>query len=103
MIATMRNQKKKSRLIKKIDNILEIPKEVSTQIPKITIIGFEQLLIENYKGILEYDDFYVKISTFIGSINISGFNLTLNQMTNDDIMINGKIDSLDFEKEVEED
>ena len=103
MVTAMRNRKKKSRIIKKIDNILEIPKEVSTQIPKLTIIGFEQLLIENYKGILEYEDFFVKISTFIGNVNINGFDLTLNQMTDDDIMINGKIDSIDFEKEVEED
>ena len=103
MEVAMRNRKKKSKLIKKIDNILEIPKEVSTQIPKITIIGFEQLLIENYKGILEYEDFFVKISTFIGSININGFNLILNQMTDDDIMINGIIDSIDFEKEEDED
>lgn len=98
----MRKQKKNSRLIRKIDNLLEIPKEVTTQTPKITIIGFEQLLIENYKGILEYEEFFVKISTYIGNININGFNLSLNQMTDDDIIINGKIDSIDFENEIDE-
>lgn len=98
----MRNQKKNSRLIRKIDNLLEIPKEVTTQTPKLTIIGFEQLLIENYKGILEYEEFFVKISTYIGNININGFNLSLNQMTDDDIIINGKIDSIDFENEIDE-
>ena len=81
---------------------MEIPKEVTTQTPKITIIGFEQLLIENYKGILEYEEFFVKISTYIGNININGFNLSLNQMTEDDIIINGKIDSIDFENETDE-
>ncbi len=98
----MKNQKKNNRLIRKIDNLLEIPKEVTTQTPKITIIGFEQLLIENYKGILEYEEFFVKISTYIGNININGFNLSLNQMTEDDIIINGKIDSIDFENETDE-
>lgn len=98
----MRNQKKNSRLIRKINNLLEIPKEVTTQTPKLTIIGFEQLLIENYKGILEYEEFFVKISTYIGNININGFNLSLNQMTDDDIIINGKIDSIDFENEIDE-
>lgn len=91
-----------SRLIRKIDNILEIPKEVSTEIPKLTLIGFEQLLIENFKGILEYEEYFVKVSTSEGNININGFNLSLNQMTEDDIMINGKIDSIDFENEVDE-
>lgn len=93
---------KANRLIRKIDNILEIPREISTEIPKLTLIGFEQLLIENFKGILEYEEYFVKISTTVGNININGFNLSLNQMTEDDIMINGKIDSVDFENEVDE-
>ena len=95
-------KKQKNRLIRKIDSILEIPKEVSSEIPKVTLIGFEQLLIENFKGIVEYEEFFVKISTTIGNINIHGFNLSLNQMTEDDIMINGKIDSIDLESQVDE-
>ncbi len=93
---------KRNRIIRKIDNILDIPQEVTTQIPKITLVGFEQVLIENFKGILEYEEFFVRISTSIGNININGFNLSLNQMTEDDIMINGKIDSIDFESETDE-
>lgn len=95
-------KKQKNRFIRKIDSILEIPKEVSSEIPKVTLIGFEQLLIENFKGIVEYEEFFVKISTTIGNINIHGFNLSLNQMTEDDIMINGKIDSIDLESQVDE-
>ena len=86
----------------KIDKILELPKEVCSNIPKIIITGFEEMIIENYKGILEYEEFFVKISTYIGNININGFNLSLNQMTDDDIIINGKIDSIDFENEIDE-
>ena len=97
----MKTAKKNNRLIRKIDNILEIPKEVTEQIPKLTIIGFEQLLIENYKGVIEYEEFFIKISTFIGNININGFNLSLNQITEDDIIIKGKIDSIDFENEID--
>ena len=65
--------------------------------PKITIIGFNEMLIENYKSILEYEDFYIKINTHIGAININGFNLRLKEMTSDDIMVIGSIDSFEFE------
>ncbi len=85
--------KKKSRL----DEILSIPDEVSTNIPKITVLGFEKVLIENHKGILEYQDFFVRLNTYIGIININGFNLKLDDMTKDDLMVTGKIDSIDFE------
>ena len=92
----MKNNKKKSKF-NKIDRVLEMPKEISTNEPKITIQSFNQMLIENYKGILEYQDFFVRINTFIGVININGYNLNLNEMTTDDLLITGKIESVDFE------
>ena len=90
--------KRKSR----ITDLLELPKEVVTNKPKLTLLGFEELLIENYKAILEYEDFYIKINTHIGAININGFNLRLKEMTGDDIMVLGKIDSIDFESITDE-
>ena len=86
---------------KRLDTLLEMPKEIISSEPKITMIGFNEMLIENYKGILEYEEFFVKLSTHIGIININGFNLKLEEMTSDDIMIKGKIEGIDFEKTVE--
>ena len=87
-------KKKLSRL----EQILEIPRELNHKISKITIISFDELLIENYKGILEYEEFYIKINTEIGTININGFNLTLEQITEDDIVVKGIINSIDLER-----
>lgn len=84
-------------------NFLGLPKEVISKTPKLTITGFEELFIENFKGIIEYEDFFARIKTTIGIININGFNLKLNQMTEDDILVTGKIESIDFEKERDED
>ena len=85
------------RKLNKLNEMLEIPREVMTKVPKITITGFDEILIENFKGILEYENIFVKISTHIGNININGFNLTLSQMTEDDSLVTGKIDNLEFE------
>lgn len=74
-----------------------MPEEISTNKARITILGFDELVIENYKNILEYDEVFIKINTYIGVININGFNLKLIQMNKEDIMITGKIDSIDFE------
>lgn len=89
------------RGINKINRMLEIPKETYTNEPKLVIIGFNELVIENYKGILEYEEYYIKISTYIGSININGFNLKLDKMTEDNLKITGKIESIDVERQVE--
>ena len=91
----------KKKRYSKIDRILEMPKEVCTDIPKIIITGFDEMIIENFKGILEYEEFFVRINTHIGNVNINGFNLNLENMTNDDIKVSGKIESIDIERTVE--
>ena len=89
------------RGINRINRMLEMPKETYTNEPKIIITGFNELIIENYKGILQYEEYYIKLSTFIGSININGFNLKLDKMTEDSLKITGKIESLDIERQIE--
>ena len=92
--------KKKKRIMRgtsRINEILEMPAEVVSDIPKISILGFKEMLIENYKNIIEYESFYIKVNTHIGVINVNGFNLNLIQMNQDDMKITGKIDSIDFE------
>ena len=49
--------KNKKRKISKLDTFLEMPKEVVSDEPKFTIVGFSEILIENYKNILEYYNF----------------------------------------------
>lgn len=85
----------------KLSNILEMPKEVCTNMPKLTVVGFEEMIIENYKSILEYEEFFVRINTHMGILNINGFNLNLEKMTNDDIKITGTIESIDLEKNID--
>lgn len=85
------------RKLNRINKILEFPREIISKVPKITITAFDEVLVENFKGIIEYEDFFARISTHIGNINIQGFNLKLSQMTEDDILVSGKIDSIEFE------
>ena len=80
-------------------SFLGLPQEVISKKPKITITGFEEIFIENFIGILEYEDFFTRIKTKIGIITINGFNLKLNQMTEEDMLVTGIIESLDFDKE----
>ena len=94
----MKNKRKENRL----EKFLEMPKEIVSNEPRITIAGFNEMLIENYKNILEYEEFYIKLNTYIGIININGFNLNLEKVSQDDIMVTGKIDSIDFENIIEE-
>ena len=82
----------------KFTQILDMPRELDKRQTKVTVISFDEILIENYKGIMEYEEFFVKINTEIGIININGFNLNLEQMTNEDVLVKGIINSIDLER-----
>ncbi len=86
----------------KIERMLELPIEVTTNIPKITITGFNQIMIENYTGIIEYEEYLVKINTSIGIIIMEGNKMNLNQINENDILISGEISKLYLESTEEE-
>ena len=58
-------RKNKKNHTAKINNILEFPEEITNNEPKVTIIGFKKIMVENYKGILEYENFFAKIKYYI--------------------------------------
>lgn len=82
----------------RMNELLDIPQEVGTDIPKITMIGFDELIIENYKGILEYEEFFIRIATYIGNVSINGFEMKLDQITDESVSVKGKIENIDFER-----
>lgn len=94
--------KKRKNTLSRIDRILEMPQEVYSDMPKMTVIGFNEMVIENFKGILEYEDYFIRINTSIGIININGYELKLENMTNDNIKVTGKIESMDVDRNFDE-
>ena len=86
----------------KIEKLLEIPVEVTTNISKITLIGFNQLMIENYTGVIEYEEHLVKINSSIGIIIIEGNKMNLNQRNENDVLISGVLSKIYLESTEEE-
>lgn len=89
---------KKNNIKNKVGSILEFPKEIVEELPKVTVLGFENMLIESYKTVVEYSENLIKLSTKIGYLIIEGFNLQVKEITNDDAQITGEILHIEFEK-----
>lgn len=87
-----KDDKKKFR--HKLQDAMEIPKELLKGYSRVTIIGAEDIWIENYKGILEYTEDVVRLSN---DICIYGQNLSVEEITAEDILIMGKIKNIEFE------
>lgn len=73
---------------------ISLPKEVITNLPFLTLLGKEQLTIENHKGILAYTSTNVNISTKIGTLAIEGSGLLVKQLTSQVIVVGGVVTSV---------
>lgn len=82
----------------KFTEILELPKEIVLNMPKLTMLGTGDLIIENYKGIVEYDEGFIRVNTASGLIKVSGTGIIIKEITIESILIYGDISSLEFIK-----
>jgi sporulation protein YqfC len=88
--------KKQDEIKKSIAEILELPKDILLDLPKIIMIGSLQIYIENHKGIIEYTSNRVRIHTKSGCIRIIGKDLQIKNIVIDEIVIVGEIHQVEY-------
>ncbi|RGX91901.1 sporulation protein [Roseburia sp. OF03-24] len=81
----------------KIINSLELPKDLMLGAAIVTATGRHEVLISNYKGILEYEDSFIKIQTKNCRILISGSHLAIDYYTNEEMKITGFLNTIQYE------
>lgn len=79
-----------------LSEILELPKDIILDLPKITLVGNLQLYIENHKGIVEYGNLRIRVNTNAGILRILGKNMVIKTIVAEEIIIVGEIDSIEF-------
>jgi len=86
----------KSSMKSRIADSLELPKEVTLNIPIIKIMGRNDINIENHKGIVEYSNEILRINSEIGIIKIIGKNLYIKEISKEEIFITGDMSLVEF-------
>lgn len=81
----------------KLARIFEIPGDVIGSRPKVTAIGRGEVLIENFKGIMDFQNGMIRINTNNGVIKITGKALNIREITSEEIIIGGKISNIDYD------
>lgn len=80
----------------KMAQLLEMPKEVVLDFPKLVLVGDSELSIENYKGILEYESEVIRVKTVDKIIKVTGKNLEITAITDEEIQITGTVSEVKF-------
>lgn len=81
----------------KMINTLELPKDLMLGAAVLTVTGRREAFITNYKGILEYEDSFIRIQTKTCRIVISGAHLAIDYYTNEEMKITGYIETIQYE------
>lgn len=88
--------KERINFIDKLSDTIKIPKDVLIGAPIITLIGKQEVCIENYKGITLYTPSQIKVLTKMGSLQVDGKKLEITYFTNDEMKINGTIHNISY-------
>jgi sporulation protein YqfC len=88
--------KRKEALTKVMAEFLEIPKDLILDLPKITIIGRNEVYLENHRGIIEYLPNRLRINLTRGFLEIEGRDLEIKALMADEISIYGQVNSVRY-------
>jgi sporulation protein YqfC len=73
-----------------------VPKDVVLGVPLVTVIGQNEVCVENYRGILEYTDKLIRIQTKLGKIHVLGRGLQIQYYNNDEMKITGHVMTIEY-------
>jgi len=88
---------RRNRQWQRLAGILEIPQDIVLDLPRITMLGNKQLLIENHKGIIEYNPSLVRIKLNQGELIVAGKDLTLGDLQIEQILVEGTVEDVKYD------
>ena len=87
----------KLSLLEDISNALNLPADILAGAPIITATGRNEICLENYKGIIEYNGNSIKVQTKACKICIEGKKLNILYFTEDEMRITGFIQAIYYQ------
>jgi sporulation protein YqfC len=97
------NKKKKENsyqrlsYLEELSSRLHLPADILAGAPIITATGRNELSLENYKGIIEYNGNLIKVQTKLCRICIEGKQLNILYFTEDEMRITGYIQAIYYQ------
>ena len=80
----------------KISDRLELPKDIVMDLPKITVMGNQEMVVENHKGIIEYTTELIRVNMGNRVLKVQGERLNIKSILTEELLIEGNIRSIIF-------
>ncbi len=92
----MKKRRKQEPKKRKFLMQFDIPEDIIFDVPRITVSDNSEIRIENYKNILEYEENKISLACKDKFINITGKNLNITIITDDEVSIKGEIENIQY-------
>jgi sporulation protein YqfC len=79
-----------------ITNQMELPADVTMDLPRITMIGQIHIYIENHRGLLSFSDKELRLLLKQGQLLIKGHSFVIKTILPEEILLEGKIDQVTY-------
>lgn len=73
-----------------------LPGDLVFELPRLTLIGGKQLLIENHRGVLHFSEERLSLSLSEGGLEVTGTNLTIKTIMPQEVMVEGLISEIKY-------
>lgn len=85
------------KLQKNIGEALDLPADVLGDSPKITIVGRQEIIVENYQEIIMFTEGEICLDTAEGLLRLYGQNFLLKSILPAELKIEGELKSLAYD------
>lgn len=83
-------------LRKKATQILDLPQDVTMEMPRVTMIGSVHIYIENHRGVLRFTDNELRLLLTNGQLLVKGSTFVLRIILPEEVLLEGKIDEVRY-------
>lgn len=90
-------ERKRAFGLRRLLRAFDLPEEVDLNVPRFTLLGNSDFMLENHRGILEYGDALVRLMTTEGVVRVEGTRLVLTEFGSERVYIGGVIFGWRFE------
>jgi sporulation protein YqfC len=88
------------RLRKKLNEwtsqVIDLPPDVTLDLPRLTLIGNRRLSIENHRGLMHFSSELMKLAISNGHLELQGKELMIRTITLEEISVEGLIYELKY-------
>jgi sporulation protein YqfC len=79
-----------------LSEILELPMDISLDLPRVVVVGDLGVLISNHRGLIHYSPERIVVGVGRGQITISGDSLEVEEVGKEEMAVRGVIKSLEM-------